>query len=90
MTEAADVARREAERLRIAYGEVVLDSALIPWRAMAGRFEECADLVEHLRQAASQLSHNFTEEAVGGSMICLRLWQGRSTEVVATLEAMDG
>ena len=90
MTEAADVARREAERLRIAYGEVVLDSALIPWRAMAGRFEECAALVEHLRQAASQLSHNFTEEAVGGSMICLRLWQGRSTEVVPALEEMDG
>ena len=40
MFEAAEMARREAERLRIHYGLLVIDNLLLPWLAMAGRFEE--------------------------------------------------
>ena len=31
----------EAERLRMLYGVMVLDSLVLPWHAMAGRFDEC-------------------------------------------------
>jgi DNA-binding SARP family transcriptional activator len=89
MDEAALVAGREAERLRIGYGELVLDSALIPWRAMAGRFEECDARLAHIHQVANRLSHSFAEEATAASLLSLRLWQGRALEVVPLLREMN-
>ena len=41
MWEHAVVARDWAERLRLPYGLIVLDSLELPWLAMAGRFDEC-------------------------------------------------
>ncbi len=90
MREAADVARREAERLRIVFGQLVLDGAELPWLAMAGRFDECERLIEHIHTLASRISHNFAEEAVAGSLLSLRLWQGRPLEAVPVLEGIAG
>jgi hypothetical protein len=82
---AVDVARSEAERLRIAFGETVLDGMVVPWLAMAGRFEECDEVIEHLRTVAGRLSHTNVDESVLSSMLALRLWQGRPLEVVPIL-----
>ena len=83
--EAVDVARREAERLRIAFGETVLDGIVVPWLAMAGRFEECDQVIEHLHRVSSRLSHSNADESVLSSLLALRLWQGRPLEMVPTL-----
>jgi hypothetical protein len=86
---AVAAARAEAERLRIAFGEVVLDGLVVPWLAMAGRFEECERVLEHLRTLGSRISHNNVEEAATGAILSLRLWQGRSLEMVPLLEQFD-
>ncbi|MDF1603769.1 AfsR/SARP family transcriptional regulator [Nocardioides sp. YIM 152315] len=86
MFAAVDVARPEVERLRIAFGETVLDGILVPWHAMAGRFEEAERLVDNIRQVASRISHNDADDSVLSSLLALRLWQGRSIEMVPALE----
>ncbi|WP_243058245.1 BTAD domain-containing putative transcriptional regulator [Nocardioides sp. SR21] len=83
--EAVEVARREAERLRIAFGETVLDGIVVPWLAMAGRFDECDRVIEHLHRVSSRLSHTNADESVLSSMLALRFWQGRSLEMVPVL-----
>ncbi|WP_244929340.1 BTAD domain-containing putative transcriptional regulator [Nocardioides sp. W7] len=88
--EAVREAREEARRLRIAYGETVLDSAEIPWLAMAGRFDRCAERLEHLARTARQISHDFADHAVVSATIAVRLWEGRCAEVVALLASWSG
>lgn len=82
---AVDVARREAERLRIAFGETVLDGIVVPWLAMAGRFDECDQVIEHLHRVSSRLSHTNADESVLSSLLALRFWQGRPLEMVPVL-----
>jgi hypothetical protein len=89
MAAAIAVARSEARRLRIAFGEVVLDGLEVPWLAMAGRFDECERLLDHIRAVGSRLSHNNVDEALTSSLFALRLWQGRPLEVVPVLEQFD-
>lgn len=86
MFAAVDIARAEAERLRIVFGETVLNGIVAPWHAMAGRFEECDRLVEHTRQLAERISHSNADESVLSSLLAMRLWQGRSIEMVPVLE----
>lgn len=83
--EAVDVARREAERLRIAFGETVLDGIVVPWLAMAGRFDECDRVIEHLHRVSSRVSHTNADESVLSSLLALRFWQDRSLEMVPVL-----
>ncbi|WP_345519493.1 BTAD domain-containing putative transcriptional regulator [Nocardioides conyzicola] len=87
--DAVDLARAEAERLRIVFGETVLNGIVVPWHAMAGRFDECDRLVEHTRQLAGQISHTNADESVLSSLLSMRLWQGRSLEMVPVLEQFD-
>ncbi|WP_345526270.1 BTAD domain-containing putative transcriptional regulator [Nocardioides endophyticus] len=86
MFAAVDIARAEAERLRIVFGETVLNGIVVPWHAMAGRFEECDRLVEHTRQLAERISHSNADESVLSSLLAMRVWQGRSIEMVPVLE----
>ncbi len=86
MFAAVEVARAEAERLRIVFGETVLNSLVVPWHAMAGRFEECDRLVEQTRQLADRISHTTADESVLSSLLAMRVWQGRSIEMVPVLE----
>ncbi len=89
MREAAELARAEAARLRIVFGEMVIDGLELPWLAMAGRYDECDRALDRIRAAGRQIAHSNAEETVAGSLISLRLWQGRSGEMVPTLEAFD-
>ena len=89
MVAAGELARREAARLRIGYGEMVIDSAELPWRAMAGHVEECEELLDRIRTVSGRISHEFAEEALAGAMLSLRLWQGRPLEALPVLEELD-
>ncbi|MBZ5736594.1 BTAD domain-containing putative transcriptional regulator [Nocardioides mangrovi] len=85
----ARAAMAEAERLRILYGQIVICGILAPWHAMSGRQDEAEDLVERCRALASSISHANADESVLSCLLALRLWQGRSIEMVPALLAFD-
>jgi DNA-binding SARP family transcriptional activator len=89
MRAAVELARSEAARLRISFGEMVLDGLELPWLAMAGRFDECEELLERIGSIERRIAHTNADETVVGSLIALRLWQGRPLEMVPALEAFD-
>jgi hypothetical protein len=67
----------------------VLNGIVVPWHAMAGDFDECDRLVEHTRRLAGQISHSNADESVLSSLLAMRLWQGRSLEMVPVLEQFE-
>lgn len=83
------VARQMVGKLRLPYGQIVLDSLELPWLAMAGRFRECEELMERIQALHQQMSLNQTADATAGALISLRLWQGRSAEVAPLLAMLD-
>ncbi|HYF72754.1 MAG TPA: AAA family ATPase, partial [Nocardioides sp.] len=89
MWAAAAVARAAAEEQRIAFGEIVIDGLELPWHAMAGRFDEAERIIEHLHLLGDRLEHTHADEAIAAGQLALRLWQGRSLEMVPLLEAFD-
>jgi DNA-binding SARP family transcriptional activator len=89
MLAAADVARAEARRLRIFYGELVLDSAELPWQAMAGRFERCEELMDRVRAVSGRIAHSFGDEALAGAVVAYRLWDGHALDALPVLEEMN-
>lgn len=89
MWAAAAVARAAAEDQRIAFGEIVLDGLELPWHAMAGRFEDAERIIEHLHRLGERLEHTHADESIAAGHLALRLWQGRSLEMVPMLEAFD-
>ncbi|MCW2765837.1 MAG: transcriptional activator domain [Nocardioides sp.] len=89
MKEAAALARGEAARLRIAFGEMVLDGLELPWLAMAGRFDECERLLARIAGVERRIAHSNADETLAGSLLALRLWQGRSLEMVPVLEEFN-
>jgi DNA-binding SARP family transcriptional activator len=90
MWDVAAVAREQAERLRLPYGLVVLDTLELPWHAMAGRLDEGEKSLASITRLSDQMMMPQTEDAVAGALITLRLWQGRSAEVAPVLTAFEG
>ena len=90
MWEAVEVARAEAERQRMLYGLMVLDSLVLPWHAMAGRFAECEALIDSIARLDAQISLEQSEDATAGAMIALSIWQGRSAETAELMTALEG
>lgn len=86
MWEHAVVARDWAQRLRLPYGLIVLDSLELPWLAMAGRFDECVERMDDIVRLDQEMTLSQTEDATAGALMSLRLWQGRSLEVAPVLE----
>jgi hypothetical protein len=86
MFAAIEAVHAEAERLRLPYGLIVLDVMLVPWYAMAGRFEECAALVEDIRRLDAHTSNS--GEAVISAMFALQRWQGNEAEMVEPFLSM--
>ena len=78
MWEHAAVARDEAERLRLPYGLIVLDSLALPWLAMPGRFEECEERMADIRVRRPADDAWPSRGRHAGALMSLRLWQGRS------------
>jgi hypothetical protein len=89
MWEHAAVARDAAERQRLPYGIIVLDSLELPWLAMAGRFEECEERLANIRVLDQRMSLHQTDDATLGALMALRVWQGRATEIADGLMAAE-
>jgi hypothetical protein len=89
MWAAIDVARAEARRLRIPFGEVVLDGLELPWRAMAGEFDIAEELLSDIARRAGEISVEQSGDAVGGALLILRYWQGRADEVATEIEELS-
>lgn len=90
MWRAVEVARAEAERLRLPYGLLVLDNLVLPWMAMAGRFDECDALLERIQRLDSQITLEQSEDAAAGALIALSMWKGTSAQAADMLKAMEG
>lgn len=83
--------RAEAVRLRLPYGLIVLDGLVLPWLAMAGRFDECDELLAGIRELDAQMSLEHSGDAMASAMISLRLWQGRAGDLAPMfIEMEDG
>jgi DNA-binding SARP family transcriptional activator len=82
-----ELARAEAERLRIPFGVLVLDVLVLPWLAMAGRFDQCAELVERVAALDAQMSLEHAGDATGAARMAVALWQGGAAELGAELAA---
>jgi DNA-binding SARP family transcriptional activator len=89
MWAAGELARAEAQRLRIAFAEVVLAGLQLPWLAMAGRFAEGEELIGAIVELSRRMSHFNAEEALASGLLAMRLWQGRAAEMVDALERLD-
>jgi hypothetical protein len=89
MREMILVARERAERLQFPYGLLVLDCLEVPWLAMAGRFDEAEECLERLGRMAREVSMRQAEDAWGGALATLRLWQGRYAEIVPVMYAFE-
>lgn len=82
-------ARAEAERLRIVYGLIVLDSLVLPWHAMRGDTDECETILEHLGSLVGLESLAHTEDALHGAVISIDLWQRRADRVLPMLADLE-
>jgi hypothetical protein len=90
MVEAAELARREAERLRIPYGLLVIDNLLLPWLAMAGRFDECDAAFDRITAIDAQISLDAAEAATAGAHLVIETWRGDPGRAAAFLAAAEG
>ncbi|WP_191908019.1 BTAD domain-containing putative transcriptional regulator [Nocardioides cynanchi] len=90
MFRAAEVARAAAERLRIPYGLLVIDNLLLPWLAMAGRFDDCAATFERIKALDAQISLDQSEAATAGAFVVVATWRGEAGEAAAILQSMEG
>jgi hypothetical protein len=88
MFEEMEAARAEAVRLRIPFGLLVLEGMLLSWRALAGRFDECAEIVDRIAGLAETMSLDHVGDALASAQLSLLRWQGRHAELVAMLEPM--
>ena len=89
MWSALATARAEAERLRMPYGLIVLETLQVPWLAMAGRFAEAEARLPVIQRLDEQMSLEQSGDAHSGAVITLRLWQGRGAEIADLLGAME-
>lgn len=89
MREVIAQARVEADRLRLAYAQLVLEGLEIPWLAMAGRFEECGALLERMRGIERTVSLPQSDVAILGAELVLAVWSGHAADVVEGLVMME-
>jgi hypothetical protein len=90
MVAASELARAEADRLRIPYGLLVIDNLLLPWLAMAGRFEECQEAFERIEALEAQISLDPSESAVAGAHVALGMWRADDGLGASILQSMEG
>ncbi|SKB07358.1 Transcriptional regulatory protein, C terminal [Aeromicrobium choanae] len=89
MREVIAPARVEADRLRLAYAQLVLDGLEIPWLAMAGEFEACAAALERMRRLERTVTLPQSDVAILGAELVLTVWSGHAEDVVDLLVAME-
>ena len=81
--------RLTCQRLKLPYGLLVVDNLLLPWHAMAGRFDDCEEILAHIKALDDEMSLAQYDDAAAGAALCMSLWQGRSGEVVPILTTLE-
>ena len=71
-----DVARPAAERLRMDYAVLVLDSMAVAWLVMAERDEEADAALAACREALAKVRLDQAEDALAGLVSVLCMWRG--------------
>jgi len=89
MREVVAQAREGADRLRLAYAQLVLEGLEIPWLAMAGEFEECAAALDRMRRVERTVTLPQSSTAILGAELVLAVWGGHASDVVDVLVAME-
>jgi DNA-binding SARP family transcriptional activator len=90
MWECSARARTWAERLRLPYGLLVVETLELPWLALAGRFDDAERRLAAVETLAEQMELFQKDEALAGALLSLRLWQGRGAEVLPLMMALQG
>ncbi len=75
-------ARTDAERLRLLFPLVVLDTLHLPWLAMGGRFDEAEELLASTLDTVARTNLEPKGGLAMGTLLPVRLWQGRAAELV--------
>jgi hypothetical protein len=75
-------AREHAERLRLAFPLIVLDTMHLPWLAMGGRFDEAEQLMDSTLEAIARTNLEPKGSLSMGALLPVRLWQGRADEMI--------
>ena len=74
---AVEVAREEARRLQIPYGELVVDNMVVAWLAMAGRVEEGEAALDRMRGLVRRTGLHEGEDAIEAAEVALAVWSDR-------------
>ncbi|WP_432826944.1 ATP-binding protein [Dactylosporangium sp. CA-092794] len=81
-------ARAGAERLRMPFALLVLNSIEMPWRAMRGDAGRVDELIAEAEELTALSGLPQREIFVLASLVFVRIWQGRAAELLPPLRAM--
>jgi len=91
MWRVVEATRERAVRLRLVYSVLALDSMVVPWLCLAGRFDEAEARLISTIDLASQSALRHADDAIQGNFLTLAMWRDdfvAPEELVAALEAM--
>jgi hypothetical protein len=71
-----DVARPAAERLRMDYAILVLDSMVVAWLVLAERDEEAAEVVQSCHEVLARVNLHQAADALAGLVAVMTMWRG--------------
>lgn len=82
-------ARELAERLRLPYALIVLDTVELPWLAMAGRFAEAEERLRELSDLHDRTGVAATLDAVRGAQGVLAMWGGGPEAIAVVARSLE-
>ena len=77
-----------AARLHLDFPLQVVESLLLSWHAMRGRFEEAESALARMEVLAERVSIHNADYGMAGALIAIRLWQGRLGEVIPLFDVL--
>lgn len=73
------------ERLRIAYGDLMLTGLEAVWAATAGRFEDLDRALERIADLGLRMDHESTEEAFAATQLVSAYWRDQPAEALPVI-----
>lgn len=73
------------ERLRIAYGDLMLTGLEAVWAAAAGRFDDLDRALERIADLGLRMDHESTEEAFAATQLVSAYWRDRPAEALPVI-----
>nr|WP_281366593.1 AfsR/SARP family transcriptional regulator [Nocardioides thalensis] len=86
----AQVARTRVlvERLRIAYGDLMLTGLEAVWAAAAGRFDDLDRALERIADLGVRMDHESTDEAFAATQLVSSYWRDRPAEALPVIDQL--